>query len=204
MAVLRSFLAVIVLVTLDLFGRSYGGVITLNTTQTDQKIRTAPRKLNALWELGSMIKCTTGKDLFRAIFDYAWYGCYCGFGGKGVPVDGTDRCCMIHDNCYDVAFKSHDCPFQPEVYYILYRRHFHMRNCLTPQANITCDAASAYPSWFRLSHCAASICKCDAAVSMCIGRNPFDRSHAFYPKRTCRKGRAPTISPVVENEVTTW
>ena len=36
---------------------------------------------------GFMIDCATG----RSALDYIGYGCWCGFGGKGSPVDNVDR-----------------------------------------------------------------------------------------------------------------
>ena len=35
----------------------------------------------------SMIECATG----RSAFDFLGYGCWCGLGGKGTPVDALDR-----------------------------------------------------------------------------------------------------------------
>ncbi|CAK8697458.1 uncharacterized protein LOC143468693 [Clavelina lepadiformis] len=34
---------------------------------------------------------------------YGSYGCFCGFSGKGVPIDDTDKCCKRHDECYAEA-----------------------------------------------------------------------------------------------------
>ena len=31
---------------------------------------------------------------------YMDYGCYCGFGGDGFPIDETDSCCQFHDACW--------------------------------------------------------------------------------------------------------
>ncbi|KAJ7416616.1 hypothetical protein BTVI_35102 [Pitangus sulphuratus] len=39
-------------------------------------------------ELERMIRATTGKS---ALLSYSWYGCFCGIGGSGTPVDPTDR-----------------------------------------------------------------------------------------------------------------
>lgn len=45
------------------------------------------------------IKCSTGCDplVFKG------YGCYCGFLGSGYALDGIDRCCKMHDYCYETA-----------------------------------------------------------------------------------------------------
>jgi len=36
-------------------------------------------------------------------FRYMDYGCYCGYDGKGYPIDETDNCCLFHDRCWAKA-----------------------------------------------------------------------------------------------------
>ncbi|KFV69272.1 Basic phospholipase A2 ammodytoxin B, partial [Dryobates pubescens] len=39
-------------------------------------------------ELERMIRASTGRS---ALWSYSWYGCFCGIGGRGTPLDSTDR-----------------------------------------------------------------------------------------------------------------
>lgn len=59
-------------------------------------------------ELYSMVKCSTGCDPLI----YKGYGCYCGFLGAGRTLDGIDRCCKMHDYCYETA----NCPMFLEYF----------------------------------------------------------------------------------------
>ena len=49
---------------------------------------------------------------------YDNYGCWCGPGGSGKPVDGSDKCCQIHDFCYDKVIAGKKCNpyFQQYLY----------------------------------------------------------------------------------------
>ncbi|XP_053267935.1 phospholipase A2 [Pleuronectes platessa] len=65
------------------------------------------RRGRAIPQFRNMIMCTLpGRWPIR---DYTDYGCYCGKGGSGTPVDELDRCCQVHDNCYGEAEQHDEC-----------------------------------------------------------------------------------------------
>ena len=61
------------------------------------------RSKRSLRNFGDMIACGVPQatGLFSAARRYNGYGCWCGSGGMGMPVDAIDRCCQVHDACYD-------------------------------------------------------------------------------------------------------
>ncbi|XP_030088199.2 phospholipase A2 isoform X1 [Serinus canaria] len=63
----------------------------------------------AVWLFREMIKCTLPNS--HPLLQFNGYGCYCGLGGGGTPVDELDRCCQAHDNCYSKALKMESCKF---------------------------------------------------------------------------------------------
>ncbi|KAG7999404.1 5'-AMP-activated protein kinase subunit beta-1 [Nibea albiflora] len=73
----------------------------------------------ALNQFRNMILCVMPDSW--PIFDYADYGCYCGKGGSGTPVDDLDRCCQVHDQCYSDAMQHPECwPILDNPYTELY------------------------------------------------------------------------------------
>uniref|UniRef100_A0A1I7YNK4 Phospholipase A2 n=1 Tax=Steinernema glaseri TaxID=37863 RepID=A0A1I7YNK4_9BILA len=62
-------------------------------------------KLGSVLNLNSMAQCA----LNRTALLYNNYGCFCGMGGSGRPIDEIDACCRRHDLCYGMALDSGDC-----------------------------------------------------------------------------------------------
>ncbi|KAM6174115.1 putative inactive group IIC secretory phospholipase A2 [Erethizon dorsatum] len=110
---------------------------------------TAPT-FSSFWQFQRMVKHVTGRSAF---FSYYGYGCYCGLGGKGVPVDDTDRCCRAHDCCYK-KLKELGC--QP----LLNSYQFHIINGM-----VACGCTSG-PSSSCL--CRLKACECDKRSVYCF------------------------------------
>uniref|UniRef100_A0A4W3H1I8 Phospholipase A2 n=1 Tax=Callorhinchus milii TaxID=7868 RepID=A0A4W3H1I8_CALMI len=74
---------------------------------------------NAVWQFRNMIRCALPTS--RPLLDYSDYGCYCGFGGYGTPVDDLDRCCHVHDYCYEEVGDIDECwPIRDNPYTTIY------------------------------------------------------------------------------------
>ncbi|NWW83652.1 PA2B phospholipase, partial [Rhynochetos jubatus] len=117
----------------------------------------------SLWELQKMIKEVTGKN---ALLHYSSYGCYCGLGGKGQPKDATDRCCQLHDTCYN-SLLSYHCNAKLQGY--RYGRH------------------GSSPFCREGSWCAWYSCQCDRSLALCLKRSigSYNKLYRFYPKYWC-------------------
>lgn len=64
--------------------------------------------ISSLFELCEQIDFYSSSRLLHCL-DYDDYGCWCGPGGSGTPVDGSDACCRGHDHCYDKILRNHKC-----------------------------------------------------------------------------------------------
>ncbi|KAJ6224205.1 hypothetical protein RDWZM_002750 [Blomia tropicalis] len=108
-------------------------------------------------DLASMIRCITGCNPFS----YKDYGCYCGFQGDGYPVDGIDRCCYMHDNCYEQT----DC-HPALVYFKSYKW-----SCMG-YGRAKCSYRSSS------SMCGFQLCECDRKFAKCLSRYRCPNSKA--------------------------
>lgn len=110
-----------------------------------------------------MIETMTGKS---AIKNYGFYGCYCGWGGSGIPKDATDWCCQIHDRCYGQLEESH-CAIRTRSYKYRFTR-----------GQVICE----YDSF-----CPMNLCACDRKLVYCLQRNieSYNPLYQYYPNFLC-------------------
>ncbi|VDM74085.1 unnamed protein product [Strongylus vulgaris] len=96
---------------------------------------------------------------------YNGYGCFCGKGGSGTPVDSIDRCCKTHDDCYDEARVSKKCG-RIDLYMDMYDW-----KCSNKKA--ICQGKT---------ECEKALCACDTAAVRCWARYAKPKW-----KKACRK-----------------
>ncbi|XP_078702812.1 acidic phospholipase A2-like [Branchiostoma floridae x Branchiostoma belcheri] len=113
---------------------------------------TAGKAVRSVLQFGVMISHVTG----RSAFDYLEYGCYCGIGGSGTPIDDIDRCCEVHDACYTVVDPNDGLGMAHLVNY-----HW------TPEDGglATCDD--------DFGTVARDACECDREAAYCFNRYPY-------------------------------
>ncbi|XP_066149358.1 basic phospholipase A2 PA-12A isoform X1 [Euwallacea fornicatus] len=120
------------------------------------------RKKRGVVELYNMISCATDCDPLS----FKGYGCFCGFLGSGNPVDGIDKCCKMHDVCYELA----NCPMYLEYFVPYHWRCWNKRPfCGANQRELI---ESSGP-------CAYMLCECDRVFSECVRRFPCPSEPAF-------------------------
>nr|XP_061838119.1 phospholipase A2-like [Nerophis lumbriciformis] len=119
------------------------------------------RGKRSLKDLHGMIKCTTGRNYI----DYSSYGCYCGGGGHGKPIDQTDRCCFDHGCCYAQA-QSEGCKTDTDYDWSCRDR--------TARCGITDDK------------CKKWVCHCDQQFANCLKDAPYNWTPG-WPISQCSK-----------------
>ncbi|XP_066432291.1 group 10 secretory phospholipase A2 [Eleutherodactylus coqui] len=123
--------------------------------------RSQARQKRGIFELPKAIECGTG----RAAVLYLNYGCYCGLGGKGRPVDYTDWCCYKHDSCYGIAER---CGCHP---------HFNSYKWKCVNRTVICEPTNDV--------CQNRACKCDKDLARCLQKAPYKVKHFWYPDSLC-------------------
>ncbi|XP_053691387.1 uncharacterized protein LOC128739910 [Sabethes cyaneus] len=124
----------------------------IERTATDSIQTKDGRSKRGVYNLYSMIKCSTGCDPII----YKGYGCYCGFLGSGKALDGIDRCCKMHDYCYSNA----NCPMFLEYFVPYLWKCYHGRPL----------CAVDHGEWGGPQSCASRLCHCDLSLSKCLRR----------------------------------
>ncbi|XP_061422278.1 neutral phospholipase A2 3-like [Lethenteron reissneri] len=112
-------------------------------------------------QFGRLIECVVG--IYP--LEYNGYGCYCGMGGHGRPVDKTDWCCHAHDCCYGKAIKAGCNPYMKYYNY----------ECNSMQA--TCSQQN--------DECAKLVCECDLQAARCFRSAQFDNNFVAWPNENC-------------------
>ncbi|XP_072011278.1 basic phospholipase A2 caudoxin-like [Engystomops pustulosus] len=128
----------------------------------------------AILKFGDMISYMTE----RSAVSFLVYGCHCGLGGKGFPVDDIDWCCHAHDCCYDTLERMGCSPKMKNYHFI---RIF---------GTIICDDKD-------LNGCARKTCECDRTASFCLHKfnSTFSKSKSFNVFRiNCRGSKPPCQS----------
>ncbi|XP_078573278.1 neutral phospholipase A2 3-like [Branchiostoma floridae x Branchiostoma japonicum] len=109
----------------------------------------------AFWQFSDMINCATQ----RSPSDYDGYGCFCGYGGGGTPMDDVDRCCEEHDSCYGLV--TEECG---SIYPYLFP---YSSTC--EEKRITC-----HPPWWSWSQCPMMLCECDKMAAYCFAGHNYN------------------------------
>eukprot|EP00117_Sycon_ciliatum_P028588 scpid95564/ scgid5553/ Phospholipase A2; Group IB phospholipase A2; Phosphatidylcholine 2-acylhydrolase 1B len=128
----------------------------------------------SLLNFGHMVACAIPNvgNAITAAARYNKYGCYCGVGGSGTPVDPIDRCCQAHDACYGAVTAAGCKTSYTDMYHWQCKRG--VPECTT----------SKFMEHFggKNNKCENKSCACDREISMCFKRhnNVYDSKHVHW------------------------
>ncbi|XP_055003521.1 phospholipase A2-like [Sorex araneus] len=131
-------------------------------------------RTRAFWQFGNMISCLIPN--ISPYHTFNKYGCFCGRGGKGAPVDALDRCCQTHDRCWGQAVELGHCSSLLGFMTLL---RIYSYSCT--DKDITCSSENG--------PCTDFLCKCDRAAAICFAKAPRPREEYYNLDREkfCRE-----------------
>ncbi|KAI4896342.1 hypothetical protein NFI96_025921 [Prochilodus magdalenae] len=133
-----------------------------------------------LLQFREMIKCVLPNS--SPLDDFADYGCYCGLGGQGTPVDQLDQCCFVHDGCYSKAQNLSSCDSILDSPYV----NTYDFRCDSSTNTVTCLSSN--------NACDMFICECDRVASACFGVTPYNASNNHLSSSLCKSASGVTGS----------
>lgn len=129
----------------------------------------SPRGKRSILDLALTLWCYRHR-LQTPLLAINLYGCYCGSGGSGSPLDSVDQCCFLHDCCYRHARVSLKC----------YKRVKWQRyKLLCKRSETQCQSKST---------CGRVACECDKQLAQCLTTAKPQKKHAFYNRGNLCKG----------------
>lgn len=156
-------------------------LISVSGTDTIPEIRNRNRR--SVIGMEQVIKCATQSSSSIVVLEkYNCYGCYCGLGGQGEPIDEIDRCCYNHDDCYGIAYsKTGPCiAWLGEVYLVPYNFDCVEEDFANKTRKFTPVCKSA------LTKCGRASCECDAEFAKCLQKFELkEKKKCSNQKRSC-------------------
>ncbi|XP_059138496.1 basic phospholipase A2 3-like [Physella acuta] len=110
--------------------------------------------------LGMMLSSMTKLSLLGTLINYNGYGCYCGLGGSGTPVDDVDKCCQIHDQCYG-----------------------NITYCFPHVSNYDFSCSGTTCTCGQNTICGKKSCQCDLDFSKCVASKKYNPAYKSYDKK---------------------